>query len=94
MEHFENVTNLERHRDLADRETDGVVHWNSSCPKLRHAFQSEGAETLSDSQCIDDISTKEESRPDFNIAKNTQTTTSGMFAPFKGTQKKRSLLLN
>ena len=30
-EHLEIVTNLVRHRELADRETDGAVHWSSLC---------------------------------------------------------------
>ena len=47
------VTHLVRHRDLADRETDGAVHWSSLCLKLRRAFQSEGAQTFSDSQWLD-----------------------------------------
>ena len=49
------VTNSARHRDLADRETDGAVHWNSLCPKLRRAFQSEGAQTFSDSVGFDHV---------------------------------------
>ena len=47
------VTNLVRHRDLTDRETDGAVHWNSMCSKLRRAFQSDGAQTFSDSRWLD-----------------------------------------
>ena len=47
------VTHLERHRDLADRENDRAVHWSSLCLKLRRAFQSEGAQTFSDSQWLD-----------------------------------------
>ena len=32
------VVKLVRHLDLANRESDGAVHWNSVGPKLRHAF--------------------------------------------------------
>ena len=46
---------LVRHRDLADRETVGAVQWVSLCSKLRHAFQSEGAQTCSDSHGQDYI---------------------------------------
>ena len=47
------VTNLVRHRDLTDRETDGAVHWKSMFPKLRRAFPNDGAQTLSDSRWMD-----------------------------------------
>ena len=47
------VTNLVRHRDLTDRETVGAVHWKSMCPKLWRAFQSDSAQTFSDSRWLD-----------------------------------------
>ena len=56
-------TNLVRHRDFADRDTDGV-HRSSLCSKLRREFESEGAR-FSDSQWLD---IHEGSNPDFNIA--------------------------
>ena len=65
--------------------TDGAVHWNSMCPKLRRALQSEGAQTtLILTGLI--ISTKEAIKFDFNIA-GTPTTFSCVFAPFKGIQE-------
>ena len=39
------VVELLRHLDLADRETDGPVHWKSMGPTLRHAFQKERGHT-------------------------------------------------
>ena len=39
-------TNLVRHRNLAVRASDGRVQWTSLCSKPRHAFQSEGAQTV------------------------------------------------
>ena len=74
-----------RHRDLADRETDGAVHWRSLCSKLRREFESEGARTFSDSQWLDYIR-RGSNKPDLNIAQ-TRTTTSCVFAPSKGTQE-------
>ena len=50
------VTNLVRHRDFADRETDGAVHRKSMGPKLRQAFQNEGGHTFSDTGWLDYIS--------------------------------------
>ena len=50
------VTNLARHLDIADRQTDGAVHWNSMCSKLRLEFESEGVQNLPDSQWIGEIS--------------------------------------
>ena len=47
------VTNLVRHLDLTDRESDGAVHWKSMCPKRRRAFQSDSAQTFSDSRWLD-----------------------------------------
>ena len=43
------VTKVVRHLNLADRETNGAVHWKSMCPKLRRAFQKEDGHTFSDS---------------------------------------------
>ena len=43
------VVNSVRRRDLAERETDGAVLWNSMRPKPRRTFQSEGAQAFSDS---------------------------------------------
>ena len=48
------VTRLERHLDLADRESDGAVHRKSIGPKLRHAF-SKGGHIFSDSDGLDYI---------------------------------------
>ena len=41
------VMKLVRHLDVADRGTDGAVHWKLMGPKLRHAFQ-KGGHTFSD----------------------------------------------
>ena len=76
------VLNLVRHRDLADRETDGAVLWNSMFPKLR---RNEGAQTFSDSQWLDHVD-KGSKKLDFNVAR-THTTSSCIFAPFTGTQE-------
>ena len=46
------VTNVVRHLDFTDRETDGAVHWKSMRPKRRRAFR---AQTSSDSDWLDDI---------------------------------------
>ena len=52
------VMKLVRHLDLADRESDGAVHWTSMGPQLRPAFQQESGYTFSDSQWLDERSNK------------------------------------
>ena len=54
---------------LADRETDGAVHWKSMCPKLPRAFQSESAQTFSDSDWPDYIQ-KRSNKTRFQYCKN------------------------
>ena len=44
---------LVRNLDLADRATDGAVHWKSMGPKLRHARQKEGGHTFIDSDWLE-----------------------------------------
>ena len=63
------VTNLVRHLDLTDRESDGAVHWKSMCPKRRRAFPNDGAQSFSDSDWLDDIYTGS-NRTRFQYCKN------------------------
>ena len=49
------VMRLVRRYDQDERETDGAVHWNSMCPKLRKAFEKAGGHKLSDSDWLQKI---------------------------------------
>ena len=46
------VMRLVRHFDQHERETDGAVHWNSTGPKLRKAFQKTRGQKFSDSDSL------------------------------------------
>ena len=76
------LKNLVRHRDLADRETDGAVHWKSLGPKLRQAFQKKNGSSFSDSDWLDDIHKGSKKKVNFSSAR-TPTTVSCIFAPVK-----------
>ena len=44
-----------RHQDQDERETDGGVHWNSVCLKLRRALQKAGGQNFSDTDWLQQI---------------------------------------
>ena len=49
------IMKLVRHLDQKERESDGAVHWKSMGPKLRHAFQTGGGHTISETGWINRI---------------------------------------
>ena len=69
VDNLENGHKFVRHLYLADRETDGAVHWKSTCPKLRRAFQKEDGRTFSDSDWLDYIY-KRSNQTRFHCCKN------------------------
>ena len=64
---------------LPNEKTDGAVHWNSMCPKVRRALQSEGAQTSSDSCWLDYIY-KGSNKNRFQHCKNPNTRTRSLAA--------------
>ena len=50
------VMRLVRRNDQDERETDGAVHWNSTGPKLRRAFQKTRGPKFSDTDWLQQIS--------------------------------------